>query len=141
MRDGGTQPVLVLLIDVDRVKNVNDLLGRDAGDEILRTVARRLEAALREDMFLARHGGDEFVIVLEGVAAADAVELADTLRSTLSEPMEVAGGAFDVTASIGIASALPGSDLDPESLRLYRHFLAQFARAQQQQADGVRAER
>lgn len=116
LRGDRSQLVLVLLIDVDRVKNVNDLLGRDAGDEILRTVARRLETVVRPGMFLARLGGDEFVIVLEGVAAADAVELADDLRATLAEPMEVAGGAFDITASIGIASAVPGEDLDPESL-------------------------
>jgi diguanylate cyclase (GGDEF)-like protein/PAS domain S-box-containing protein len=136
MRDSSSQLVLVLLVDVDRVKNVNDLLGREAGDEILRTVARRLQAAVREDMFLARHGGDEFVIVLAGVAAADAVELADTLRATLAEPMEVAGGAFDVTASIGIASAVPGSDLDPESLLNN----AERAMAQAKDAGGNRLE-
>jgi diguanylate cyclase (GGDEF)-like protein/PAS domain S-box-containing protein len=136
IRNSRSQLVLVLLIDVDRVKNVNDLLGRDAGDEILRTVARRLEGVISEDMFLARLGGDEFVIVLEGVAAADAVELADNLRSTLAEPMEVAGGAFDVTASIGIASAVPGNDLDPESLLNN----AERAMAQAKEAGGNRLE-
>jgi len=133
---GGHRLVLVLLVDVDRVKNVNELLGRDAGDEILRTVARRLETVLRDDMFLARLGGDEFVIVLEGVAAAEAVELADSLRVVLAEPMEVAGGAFDVTASIGIASAIPGNDLDPETLLNN----AERAMAQAKEAGGNRLE-
>ena len=136
LRDEQSPLVLVLLVDVDRVKNVNELLGRDAGDEILRTVARRLESVLRAGMYLARLGGDEFVIVLEGVAAAEAVELADDLRATLAEPMEIAGGAFDVTASIGIASAVPGADLDPESLLNN----AERAMAQAKEAGGNRLE-
>jgi diguanylate cyclase (GGDEF)-like protein/PAS domain S-box-containing protein len=136
MREDNGQLVLVLLVDVDRVKNVNELLGRDAGDEILRTAARRLESQIGPHMFLARLGGDEFVVILEGVAAADAVELADNLRAVLAEPMEVAGGAFDVTASIGIASSIPGSDLDPETLLNN----AERAMAQAKEAGGNRLE-
>ncbi len=114
----GPEPgsVFVLLVNLDRVRNVNDLLGRDAGDELIRTAAHRLADHLGPGMFLARLGSDEFVIVVEGVSDRSApMRTAINLRRELAEPMDLAGGPFDVTSSMGIA-VWTGTELDPEEL-------------------------
>ncbi len=108
--------VVALLIDLDRVRNVNEHLGRDAGDELLRTAAHRLAAEMPEGTFLSRLGGDEFVVVMAGVGTMEGLRLAHRLRDTLAEPMELAGGPFDITACVGIASAPTGAAIEPEAL-------------------------
>ncbi len=110
------QSVVALLIDLDRVRNVNEHLGRDAGDDLLRTAAHRLGAEMKDDTFLARLGGDEFVVLMAEAGTMDGVRLAHRLRDTLAAPMELAGGPFDITACVGIASAPTGSVVEPEAL-------------------------
>jgi diguanylate cyclase (GGDEF)-like protein len=106
------KPMAVLLVDLDNFKSVNDASGHDAGDEILRAVALRLDGTMRAGDTLGRLGGDEFVIVAEELSTVSAELIAQRLLETLGEPFELAGehGArFNVTASIGIAICRRGS--------------------------------
>jgi len=93
----------VLVVDLDSFKAVNDSLGHDAGDELLSAVARRFEDALRPGDTIARFGGDEFGLLLDGAGEDQAVEVAQRLLSRLSEPLEVAGRQLSLGASIGVA--------------------------------------
>jgi diguanylate cyclase (GGDEF)-like protein len=94
----------ILLIDLDRFKEVNDTLGHDHGDELLVEVAGRLRAALRGGDTLARLGGDEFAVLLEGLPDRAAVaELACRLQDSLRLPFALRGVAVDLEASIGVA--------------------------------------
>ena len=91
-RSARTRDVLaVLLVDLDGFKQVNDSLGHDAGDELLRDVSTRFAAVTRPTDTLARFGGDEFVLLLEGADKARAVAVADRLLEQLAEPITVAG--------------------------------------------------
>ena len=93
----------VLFIDLDNLKTVNDSLGHDAGDDVLRSVAQRLCRAVRSDDVVARLGGDEFVALLIGqIARPDLDALADRLHATLSDPVVIEGVTLRITASIGI---------------------------------------
>jgi diguanylate cyclase (GGDEF)-like protein len=100
------ESVAVLLMDLDRFKDINDALGHDTGDEVLRLVARRIRAALDEHATVARLGGDEYAVVLPHIRDVDAaVSIAQEIRSRLSAPLPVAGMALEVAGSIGIAVA------------------------------------
>jgi diguanylate cyclase (GGDEF)-like protein/PAS domain S-box-containing protein len=94
--------VAVLFVDLDNFKVVNDSLGHRVGDELLRHVAHNFRAMMRDTDVLARFGGDEFVIVIEG-DAVDAVAVADRLRAAAQVPIEVEGHELTATASIGFA--------------------------------------
>lgn len=106
------QAVAVLFVDLDGFKQVNDSGGHDAGDEVLRTVARRLGAAVRESDFVARVGGDEFVVVVEAIAAPLQVfQVGRKLVRTAAEAVPFAGQLYRVGASVGIAvSGTDGND-------------------------------
>jgi diguanylate cyclase (GGDEF)-like protein/PAS domain S-box-containing protein len=94
----------LLVIDLDRFKLVNDSLGHVAGDALLRAVAERLQNALRREDTLARLGGDDFVLLWNGVKSReDAAALGERLLSILARPFTVEGRALTVSASIGIA--------------------------------------
>ena len=102
--------VAVLLVDLDDFKQVNDTAGHRAGDEVLKTISRRLQHAVRDTDVVARTGGDEFVIVMCGTDLAPvAASLAQRLRSTLARPIrdgdEHGGGGrvHRVGASVGVA--------------------------------------
>ena len=98
-----SEHVAVMFLDLDRFKNINDTLGHQVGDALLRQVAVRLSMALRTTDTLARIGGDEFVLVLPGLASASFVEgVADKLISALQAPMVVQEHALHITTSIGI---------------------------------------
>ena len=97
-------PLSLLLLDVDRFKQYNDAFGHQAGDEVLMTLARIVEAQGRETDFFARYGGEEFVILLPHTDSAGAVTMADRLRAAL-EAAEWIGR--PVTASIGVATLMP----------------------------------
>ena len=93
----------VLFIDLDNLKTINDSLGHDAGDDVLRSAAQRLCRAVRSDDVVARLGGDEFLAVLIGqIARTDLDALADRLHATLSEPVVIEGVTLRIGASIGI---------------------------------------
>src|SRR5829696_5476121 len=96
--------VAVLLIDLDRFKEVNDTLGHDHGDELLKVVAERLGGALRHGDTLARLGGDEFAVVLGDLPhRGAAAELAGRLHDALRRPFALRGIAVELDASIGVA--------------------------------------
>jgi diguanylate cyclase (GGDEF)-like protein/PAS domain S-box-containing protein len=109
-------PCAVLYCDVDRFKVINDSLGHTAGDALLFGIATRLRDAVRTGDTVARFGGDEFVVLAEGLAdEGDAVRVADTLSRALDEPFRVGPNTLHVTASIGIAVGRPGRDV-PDGL-------------------------
>ncbi len=94
----------VVYLDLDNFKQINDGFGHDAGDRLLQAVARRLQAVLREVDSLGRMGGDEFVVLMSELGEArDAEVLAQRLHAVFEQPFDLAGRAYFVTASIGIA--------------------------------------
>lgn len=99
------QGFALLMIDLDGFKPINDNHGHDAGDLLLRTIAQRLAAAVREVDLVARIGGDEFICVLESVGGADAAcTVAEKLIQEIGQPVTLASGeSVCVGASIGIA--------------------------------------
>jgi len=98
------QPFAVLFADLNHFKAINDRLGHAAGDRALQEVARRMREQLRASDVVARVGGDEFAVVLEGVRTREAVEeVAAKLVRAIVEPMEVLSSAPRVGVSIGIA--------------------------------------
>jgi diguanylate cyclase (GGDEF)-like protein len=96
--------VALLMVDLDHFKAINDSRGHAIGDEVLRSMAERLRAAVREVDTVARIGGDEFVVVLSSIGgAADAERLAEKLVAGIGEPMRVLGMPIECSASIGVA--------------------------------------
>jgi len=102
-RRSGTLIVL-LFIDLDRFKEINDRFGHPAGDEVLREVAKRLSGCLREVDAIARHGGDEFIVLLDAIEKVEQVSQVTTrMQEALAKPMRISGRDVSVTSSIGIA--------------------------------------
>ena len=94
----------IMIIDLDRFKEVNDTLGHASGDVMLLEIARRLRATLRESDTVARLGGDEFAVLLPGVQGAEGAErVAAALSEEIARPVMVDGLSLDTEASIGIA--------------------------------------
>jgi diguanylate cyclase (GGDEF)-like protein/PAS domain S-box-containing protein len=94
----------VMFIDLDRFKQVNDTLGHEAGDQLIIEIARRLAGSLRESDTVARQGGDEFVVVLDDLAAPeDAALVAQKVLDRLFQPLLLSGREVVPTGSIGIA--------------------------------------
>jgi diguanylate cyclase (GGDEF)-like protein/PAS domain S-box-containing protein len=121
------EPFTVLLLDLDRFKEVNDTLGHPAGDTLLTEVATRLKSLLRETDVLARLGGDEFAVIQTGeTKQRDAAQgLAERILEILGRPFNIEGGDISIGTSIGIALAPEhetGSDelLKMADLALYR---------------------
>jgi diguanylate cyclase (GGDEF)-like protein/PAS domain S-box-containing protein len=96
-------PLALLMMDLDGFKEINDTLGHHGGDDVLRNVATRLKAQLRESDTVARLGGDEFAIILTGVAdEAAAGATATRILHALQEPLLIEGETLEIRASIGI---------------------------------------
>ena len=94
----------VLFLDLDRFKLINDTLGHDIGDEVLIIVAQKLTAIVTEEDCVCRWGGDEFVIMLEGVAEhGELVALSSEIIESLSQPMAIGSNQLHISTSIGIA--------------------------------------
>jgi diguanylate cyclase (GGDEF)-like protein/PAS domain S-box-containing protein len=101
-REGSTMAVLYL--DLDRFKRINDQAGHAIGDRALITIAERLRHILRPTDTLARIGGDEFVVVCDGLSTAeDGLEVVRRAREAIAEPVQLDGDTFEVTVSIGVA--------------------------------------
>ncbi len=111
------EPFTVLLLDLDRFKQVNDTLGHPAGDTLLTEVATRLKSLLRETDALARLGGDEFAIIQAGETNQQeaARSLADRVIAILGKPFRIAGNDVSIGTSIGIALA-PEHENGPDHL-------------------------
>ena len=123
-RNGKTFALFYL--DLDHFKDVNDTLGHPIGDLLLQAVAQRLKAAIRKTDTVARFGGDEFALINANIEEpTDAVELAEKVLKTLSEPFSVQGNDIRSGASVGIAIyGLDASDaeslLSKADLAIYR---------------------
>lgn len=108
--------VALLFIDLDRFKEINDRLGHASGDAVLREVANRLTGTIRDCDFVARIGGDEFLIVLNEVAdASEAMRVADAVMKSFESSLAVEDDSLQVTSSIGI-SLFPEDGEDPALL-------------------------
>ena len=128
-RDG--LPVALALIDVDHFKNINDRYGHGVGDEVLVALAQLLRDKLRPRDVLARHGGEEFVLVLPGMSLVQAAEVCARLRESVARHRGFAahhsqgraGAAWQVTISLGLTAAPPyetGALLQSADAELYR---------------------
>jgi diguanylate cyclase (GGDEF)-like protein/PAS domain S-box-containing protein len=110
------EPLAVMFLDLDNFKVVNDSIGHEAGDRLLVTVAERLRACMRAEDTVARFGGDELAILIEGVAdRGEVLAMAERIAEMFRTPIGLASRELYVTASIGIALAVPGED-DAEGL-------------------------
>lgn len=108
----------VLFLDLDRFKDINDNLGHFAGDELLRAVARRLEACIRPEDTVARLSGDEFAILLESITdTSDAGRVAERIEEALSFPINLAGAEVTTSASMGIVTSSMAHDQPEQLLR------------------------
>ncbi len=125
----------VLFFDLDGFKLVNDALGHEAGDQLLRLMAERVRGVLRPADTFARFGGDEFTVLAEITSEHDAAEIADRVAEAVGTPFRLLAGEAFVSASVGIAVA-PGPDTDPETL--IRE--ADFAMYRAKQRGGARHE-
>jgi diguanylate cyclase (GGDEF)-like protein/PAS domain S-box-containing protein len=104
-------------LDLDRFKEVNDSLGHDVGDELLKEVAKRLRGSLREEDVLARLGGDEFAILLSEAHEESVATVARRLLEKLRQPFRVAGHSLHVSASLGLAFFPQDAQDLPELMR------------------------
>lgn len=104
---GGEMDVSLIFMDLDGFKGVNDGLGHEAGDQLLKTVAQRLLAAVRPGDLVARFGGDEFAVLLQGTGVSEAARVAERLLSALGPPMYLVGHEVSIRASAGIATGRP----------------------------------
>lgn len=104
------QPVSTIILDIDHFKSINDEFGHAAGDKVLKVVAARLRSAFTSPHFFGRIGGEEFLIVLRGASAADAVARAETLRLDImaTDTSTLFPQPRQITASIGVATSIAG---------------------------------
>jgi diguanylate cyclase (GGDEF)-like protein len=93
----------LIFVDLDGFKTVNDRLGHDLGDDVLREVGRRLRAAVRPVDVVARYGGDEFIVVCEGADESVAHEVAERVRHAIGEEYPFLPGGMRLGASVGIS--------------------------------------
>ena len=110
------QQMGLLFLDLDRFKAVNDTLGHELGDELLRAVVERLKGSVRQGDTVARLGGDEFAVLLEDVSGPLEIEpIARSIVSRFQEPFQLGGRQLSVTASVGI-TLYPTDNTDPMAL-------------------------
>ena len=122
-------PLAVLTLDLDRFKHVNDVLGHAFGDQLLQTVAARLQARVHgPGQMVARLGGNTFALLLPDTDAACALLLAQAIAEAFAQPLALGEQAVDLSAGIGIACA-PGDGNDPDVL-LSRSEIAMYAAKQ-----------
>lgn len=101
-------PVMVLAVDIDGFKPVNDSYGHAAGDALLIELGHRLESCIRDGDTAARHGGDEFTLLLPGTPAEEASAVAERIMAAVSSPVFILGVEVQMSVSIGIALSSPG---------------------------------
>ena len=105
------QPVVALMIDVDNFKQINDLHGHIAGDEVLIDLARACREHVRPEDIVGRYGGDEFIIIVPGITSLRAIQLADQLTHRVTNFHGSDGKPLAYNSSVGIAECPPYDDL------------------------------
>ena len=139
------QPIGLMLLDLDRFKAVNDTFGHDMGDELLKAVSERLKTCVREVDTVARMGGDEFTIILEGASSEQGIlVVAKRITEFIATPFELKGHQISVGVSIGITT-YPQDDYPADEL--LKHADRAMYRAKQQggsafhlhEASGIRS--
>lgn len=124
------QALGLMLLDLDRFKPVNDTMGHDVGDQVLKTVAERLQACVREVDTVARMGGDEFTVILEGLTCEEDITLvAQRITTSLAEPFHIGEQRVLIGVSIGI-TVYPTDDHEVDEL--LKHADVAMYRAKQQ---------
>ncbi len=112
-------PLSLVMSDVDFFKNVNDDFGHQAGDDVLRELARLWKAALPDSAVIARYGGEEFIAALPGIDEHQSSELAEFLRQSIAEHPFLSNGAqLSVTASFGVAELGDGTQRTDDLVRV-----------------------
>lgn len=130
--DGDDERAAVLLLDLDRFKEVNDTLGHPVGDDLLRSVAQRIGEHVPPEAVVARLGGDEFAVLLPRTTpGATGLEVAARIRQGLTEPFEVQDTFLEVGASIGVA-AIPADGHDASTLLQHADVAMYVAKRQSQ---------
>src|SRR5690606_18111634 len=109
--------VAIMLLDLDRFKNVNDTLGHQAGDALIREFGVRLSALIREAATIGRLGGDEFAILVEQCRPAALHRLPKRIMNEMRRPFSIIGSELHIGASVGIAMSSEG---DRDRLDLVR---------------------
>ncbi len=113
-RDG--REIAIFFIDVDNFKVINDTMGHDSGDIILKEVARRLQGSIRESDLAARFGGDEFVVVVENYKnIRDIIKIIDNIQKNINKPILIGESSYSTTLSLGV-SIYPTDGEDPNTL-------------------------
>ncbi len=124
-----TQPLVMLSIDLNRFKPINDVFGHAAGDRVLHEVSQRLRSCIRDEDLVARHGGDEFIMVLGGCYSEQAVEqICMRLIETVEQPYRLQAHEVFLGISIGISSA-PADACEVEELLRYADIALYQAKA------------
>lgn len=123
-------PLSCMYIDIDHFKHINDRIGHQAGDEVLREVAARIKAELRLSDALGRFGGEEFVVLLIDAELDDALTVAERIRLSIGEQQLILGSGekLDVTVSIGVASLIHPKHSEPVEATT-QHFVARADQA------------
>ena len=111
-----TGNAVVLYVDLDDFKPINDTYGHEAGDAVLKAAGERLRKSLRTADTAARLGGDEFAVLLVDIAEEHIGVVADRIISNLLRPLEFGGRLLDVKASLGVAAANSGSGVGADEL-------------------------
>lgn len=111
-------PLAMMLFDIDRFKQINDSVGHQMGDEILKRVARVANEHLRAADFIARYGGEEFIVLLPGSTAQQAAVVAERIREAIAaDTFETPRATVSTTISVGLAEALPDRDTLEQLIR------------------------
>jgi diguanylate cyclase (GGDEF)-like protein len=113
----GERRAVAAYIDIDRFKDINDTLGHEAGDRLVKAVAARLKARLRPQDFLSRFGGDEFAILCSPAGPEGGAALAERIAQAFATPFDIDGQSIRVTASVGIAAAPDNGTTADELMR------------------------
>lgn len=108
-------PISILLMDLNRFKEINDTLGHFYGDYLLQMIAPRLRKSIRKSDTIARFGGDEFAVVLPGVELEQAIQISEKISLSMEEPFQIEGNLLSIDVSIGIA-LYPDHGTDSDTL-------------------------